>query len=97
MSQDLNLDENQKAKLLEIFSATDVERDALRKKHEEQIRQDICSLKQSTTQQIKHVLTAQQATEFDKMMASREAHREGHKRRHGKEGRPPMDCEETGA
>jgi Spy/CpxP family protein refolding chaperone len=97
MSEELKLDEKQQAELLQIFEATDAQRDALRAKHEEQIRQDMCSLHKSVDAQIKNVLTADQSASFDEMMARRAAHHEEHRGPHGKDHRPFMDCDSQGA
>ncbi len=95
LSQDLDLNEEQAAKLLDVFTASDAERDALRKEHEELMRQDMCAFHDKMTGQIKSVLTAEQSAKFDELMARREAHREGHHGRHGKDRWSPGDCEEA--
>jgi len=97
MAERLSLDEKQKASLVEIFTAADVERDALRDKHEQQIREDMCAHMQNVNGQIKGVLTEEQAAEFDKMMSDRKAKSGDHRGRHGKNHRPPMDCDDSGA
>lgn len=97
MTEELKLDEGQSAKLLEIFTATDAQRDALRKRHEEQVRQDMCAMHKNVTGQIKSILTEQQSTEFDELMARKLANREEHAGRHGKDHRPPMDCDDQDA
>jgi Spy/CpxP family protein refolding chaperone len=97
MNEELGLDENQQAELTKIFEATDAQRDALHAKHEQQIRQDMCALHSSTDQQVKAVLTAEQAAKFDDMLARRAAHREQHHGPQGKGDRRFMDCDPTGA
>ena len=93
LSEDLDLNEEQTAKLLDIFTASDAEREALRKKHEELIRQDVCSFHEKMNGQIKSVLTAEQSTKFDDLMARKKAHREGHHRHHhGKDRWSAMGC-----
>jgi len=92
MSEDLGLDEDQQARLLEIFSAADKEREAMRVQHEEQIRQDACALFNSIAEQIRDVLTDQQSAEFDEMMKRKKARLEGHHRRHGRGHIGSMGC-----
>jgi Spy/CpxP family protein refolding chaperone len=94
MTEELGLDENQAASLLEIFTATDLERDALREQHEKLIRQDVCALKATTTDQIQAVLTPEQAAKFDELMARKAAHHEEHGKWRGKHRGPPPDCDE---
>jgi len=95
MTEELGLDEQQQAKLLDIFKAADEERDALRKKHEEEIRKDVCAHFASVNGQVKSVLTETQAAQFDERLARKKAHVEGHHRRYGKGGWPPMECGDT--
>ena len=110
LKEALNLDEKQSAKLLEILTTTDAQGAALRKKHMEQVHQDMCALKKSSTAQIKGVLTADQSAEFDKLMLLKahmqeqlQKHHPHHQ--HGKEGdhkdgehaRPAMNCDESGS
>ena len=108
LKEALNLDDKQSAKLLEILSSADAQKSALRKKHMEQIHQDMCALKKSTTGQVKSVLTPEQSAEFDKLMLLKAHMQEQRKRHHfhhqrGKDGQakggqpnwPPMDCEES--
>jgi len=92
LAEKLSLDEKQKASLVDIFSAADAEREAIRDKHEQLIHQDMCSHMNSVNTQIKGVLTEEQAAEFDKMMSSRKARFEEHRGRKGKEHGPKMDC-----
>jgi len=100
LAEELTLDDEQKAKVLEIFTAADAERDALREQHEKQMREEACAHMNKVHSQIRAVLTDEQSDEFDEMMARRESrwkeHREHHGKRHGPPmGGPPMDCEGT--
>lgn len=98
LSEELSLDEKQAASLLEIFTAADAEREAMREKHEKAIREDMCSHKDKISGQIKSLLTEQQSAEFDRLMASKEARREehrSHREMKGGKGRMPfVDCED---
>lgn len=94
MTEELGLDENQAASLLEIFTATDLERETLREEHEKLIRQDICALIATSTAQVRAVLTPAQAAEFDEFMAHKAEHREERGKWHGKHRGPPPDCDE---
>jgi len=93
----LNLDEQQANSLLEIFTAADEQRDAMKAEHEQLIRQDMCALFLSTSDQVEAVLTAEQYAELDEMMQRRADHRAEHASRKGKRGpknRPSLeDCE----
>ena len=95
LSKDLNLDEEQSTRLVEIFTATDAQREVLRKKHGEQIRQDVCALHKSTSEQIKRILTEQQSAEFDKLKARMKDHRDRHYQQRGKDRWSDMNCEES--
>ena len=105
MTEKLGLDEEQAAQLVEILTASEMERAALREQHEELIRLDMCALRSSVSEQVHGVLTAEQASELDEMLASREAHhmeranRHGEERggRHGKGPRHSIDCDELEA
>ena len=93
MSEELDLDDAQKASLVEILTAADAERDALREEHGKQIRKDMCAPQQSTNGQIKDVLTPHQSADFDELMAEMQARRENHSRPRGEDRRPHLDCE----
>lgn len=98
LAEELSLDDKQTASLVEIFTAADAERDAMRQQHEKQMREEFCSHKDKVTGQIKSVLNEEQSAEFDKLMARREArwedrgeHRKG---RQGGHHKPFMNCED---
>ena len=101
LAEELSLDEKQAAGLLEIFTAADAEREAMRQQHEKAIRADMCSHKDRISGQIKSLLTEQQSAEFDKLTASKEARREehrSHREMRGGKGRMPfVDCEDSGS
>ena len=95
LAETLSLDDKQKASLVEIFTAADAERDAIRDKHEQQIHEDMCSHMKNVDGQIKGVLTDEQAAKFDEMMSQRKARFENRNGRHGKEHMPPMNCDDS--
>lgn len=97
LSDDLGLDADQQAKILEIFKAADEERDTLRAKHQELIRQDMCTHFKNVNEQIKSVLTDKQSSEFDDLVARKKAHFDSYRHRHHKGPSPQMECEEDGA
>jgi Spy/CpxP family protein refolding chaperone len=97
LKEKLNLNEEQEAEVLDVLTAADAEREAMRKKHEQAIRADICSLAASVSEQLKAVLTAEQSTDLDEMMARRAALREEFATEHGGHHRPPpADCDDPG-
>ena len=97
LAEELSLDEKQTASLLEIFTAADAEREAMRQRHEAQIHEDMCTHMNSVTGQIKSLLTVQQSAEFDNLMARKEARWEERRKGHGKKRMPSMDCGDPGA
>ncbi len=97
LGEKLNLDEAQKAQVLDVLTAADAEREAMRAKHEHQIRADICALATSVTEQLKAVLTKEQSAELDDLMASRAAKREEFAASHNMDHMPlPPDCDDPG-
>ena len=98
LTEELNLSEDQAASLLEIFTATDLEREAMRAEHEALIRQDMCALFTSTNAQVEAVLSADQYAQLEEMMQRRDDHRAEHAewRGKGRKGPPSLeDCETT--
>jgi len=98
LAKELSLDEKQVASLVEIFTAADAEREAMRQKHEKRTREEFCFHKDKITGQIKSVLNEEQSAEFDKLMERREARWEDRGQRsegrHGGKHKPFMKCGE---
>jgi len=96
MTEELNLDAQQAESLLNIFIASDLEREAMRAEHEKLIRQDMCALFISTNDRVEAVLTTDQYAQLEEMMQRRAEHRAEHDNWRGKggRGRPSLDdCE----
>lgn len=96
LKEELGLDAQQAESLLNIFTAADMEREAMRAEHEKLIRQDMCALFISTNDQVEAVLTADQYAQLDEMMQRRAEHRAEHDSWRGRDGRqrPSLDdCE----
>ena len=82
LTEELGLDEAQAAELLEIFTAADAERDALRAQHEELIRKDMCALHDSVSEQVNSVLTPAQQAQLDELHAAMKQRHEAKKAEH---------------
>ena len=82
LTKELGLDEAQAAELLEIFTAADAEREALRTQHEELIRKDMCALHETVSAQVDTVLTPAQQTQLDEMHAAMKERMEAKKAEH---------------
>jgi hypothetical protein len=97
LSVKLGLSEEQKGEVLDVLTAADAEREAMRAKHEQAIRADMCTLAASVSEQLKAVLTTEQSTELDELMTRRAALREEFAAEHGRHHRPPpADCDDPG-
>jgi Spy/CpxP family protein refolding chaperone len=97
LSEKLDLSKEQEAEVLDVLTAADAEREAMRIKHEQAIRADRCTLAASVSEQLKAVLTDEQSTELDELMARRAALREEFAAEHGGHHRPPpADCDDPG-
>ncbi len=98
LSEKLGLDDSQSARVLDIMTAAEAEREAMRAEHEAAIQADICALHTSVKSQMAEVLTAEQAAELEEVMAhmqDRREHREFHR---GGRPRPSLsDCDEASA
>jgi hypothetical protein len=69
----------------------------MRAKHEQAIRADKCTLAASVSEQLKAVLTEEQSTELDELMARRAALREEFAADRGRHHMPPpADCDDPG-
>lgn len=82
LTEELGLNEAQAAELLEIFTAADAEREALRAQHEELIRKDMCALHDTLSAQVTTVLTPAQQAQLDEMHAAKKARMEAKKAEH---------------
>lgn len=72
LTEELGLNEDQSAELLEIFTAADAEREALRAQHEA----DMCALHNGVEDQVRGVLTSAQQAELDELRAEFQARHE---------------------
>ena len=72
LTEELGLNEDQAAELLEIFTAADAEREALRAQHEA----DMCALHNGVDDQVRSVLTSSQQAELDDLRAEFKARHE---------------------
>lgn len=86
LTEELGLDEAQAAELLEIFTAADAEREALRARHEELIRKDKCALHDSVSEQVNTVLTPAQQAQLDELHATMKQRHEAKKAEREAEG-----------
>lgn len=86
LTDELGLDESQAAELLQIFTAADAEREALRAQHEELIRKDMCALHDSVSEQVATVLTPAQQVQLDELHAAKKQRLEAKKAEHEGEG-----------
>lgn len=98
LTEELGLNEDQSAELLEILTAAEAEREALRAQHE----QDMCALHNGVEEQIRGVLTPDQQAELDQRHAEMKARHEERmakhdgprdRRWHGKHRRGFPDCD----
>jgi Spy/CpxP family protein refolding chaperone len=93
MTEELDLSEEQSEQLLAVMQASAAEREALRDKYEAQIKPELCTLHLATMEQVREILTAEQAAEMEDRLA-RWASSEGPDGgRRGKKGNPLKDCE----
>ena len=96
LTEELGLNEDQAAELLEIFTAADAEREALRAQHE----QDMCALHEGMDEQVRAVLTPAQQAQLVELRAEFKARHEERMENHdgpgrGKHRRGFPDCDET--
>lgn len=95
MSDELALDEEQSARLLEILQQAEEDREALRARVEEEFKPEMCALHERLTAEIRALLDADQAVRFDEHLARRAEFAE--KARDRGHHRIPAwaDCDET--
>jgi len=103
MSRHLGLDDQQAGELTELFQAVDAEREAVREEHHQQARQDLCAMQSSIREQVREILTPEQAAQFDEMMLRKQERIDeginsaGNGEEDGaKHRRPNMNCKENG-
>jgi Spy/CpxP family protein refolding chaperone len=89
MSEELDLSEEQATRLLEIFEAADLERQAIHEAYRAQMEPEVCALHQSVQVQVHDVLDEEQSAQFDEMTARFEERRAS---RGGRHGSAPPDC-----
>ena len=97
MTEELDLTTEQSEQLLAVMQASAAERAALREKYAAQIKPEMCALHLATMEQVREILSAEQAAEMESKLehrASAEAPDGGW--RHGKKGNPLKDCEPQG-
>lgn len=89
MAEELDLSEEQSARLLEIFEAAELERQAIHEAYREQMQPEVCALHQSVQTQVHEVLDEEQSLRFEEMTARFEERRAA---RGAKHGFSPPDC-----
>lgn len=94
LREDLGLSDEQSAELQAVMEAAALERDAVREQMEEQFKPELCAIHLSTMEQVREILTAEQAAELETRMDRWAPAGPGGKVR-GK-GRSLKDCEQTG-
>lgn len=93
LTEELDLSEEQSEQLLAVMQASAVEREALREKHEAQIKPELCTLHLATMEQVREILTAEQAAELEDKLDRWASNDAPGGRHHGKKGRALKDCE----
>ncbi|MDZ4728396.1 MAG: hypothetical protein SH820_00395 [Xanthomonadales bacterium] len=93
MTEELALGEEQSAQLLAVMEASAAEREALREKYATQMKPELCTLHLATMEQVREILTAEQAAELEGKLerwSSDDAPGGPH---HGRKDRALKDCE----
>jgi len=68
LSEELGLSEDQAAQLKSVMEASAAERKALKDKYEAQIKPEMCALHEATMEQVREILTPEQAAEMEDRM-----------------------------
>ena len=92
MTEGLDLTTEQNEQLLAVMQASAAERQALREKHEAQIKPELCTLHLATMEQVREILTAEQAAELEGKLERWASTDRPEDQRHGKKGNPLKDC-----
>ncbi len=95
LSEELELSSEQSAQLQAVMEAAAAEREALREQHEAQIKPEMCALHLATMEQVREILSPEQAEELEAKL-DRWASAEGPGSRHRGKGRAMKDCEQPG-
>jgi Spy/CpxP family protein refolding chaperone len=90
LDKTLDLSDEQSAELLPVLQAAQAEREALHERFMAEFKPELCAHMQATHEEILTVLTADQATQFDELMAERKGRWSG---RGGHDGMPALDCD----
>lgn len=93
LTEELDLSEVQSAQLLAVMQASAVERKTLRDKYEAQMKPELCALHLATVEQVREILSAEQAAELENKLERWASDDAPGGRHHGKKGRMLKDCE----
>jgi len=92
LSEELDLSDEQSKELQAVMEVAALEREAVREKFEEQIKPELCAIHLSTMEQVREILTEEQAAELESRM-ERWASADGHGGRSRGKGPMLRDCE----
>jgi Spy/CpxP family protein refolding chaperone len=93
LTEELDLSEEQSEQLLAVMQASAAERKALRDKYEAQIKPELCALHLATVEQVRGILSAEQADELESKLERWASDGAPGGRHHGKKGHALQDCE----
>lgn len=68
LSEELQLSDEQSEQLQAVMEAAALERETVREKFEEQIKPELCAIHLATMEQVREILTAEQAAELEGRM-----------------------------
>jgi len=94
LSEDLELSDEQSDQLQAVMEAAALERDAVREQMEEQFKPELCAIHLTTMEQVREILSAEQAAELESRMDRWAAG--GHAGKFGGKGRSLKNCEQPG-
>ncbi len=89
MAVELDLSDEQSERLLAVLHASAAEREALQEKIDEQFKPERCALHQATMEQVREILTVEQAAEMESRL-QRMADSDSW---HARNGSPMQGCE----
>lgn len=92
MAVELDLSDEQSEQLLTVLQASLAEREALQEKIDAQFKPELCALHLATREQVRAILTEEQAAELEGRM-DRLADGGEPRGWHGRKGGPALDCE----
>jgi Spy/CpxP family protein refolding chaperone len=93
LAEELDLSTEQTDQLQSVMEAAADEREALREKYARQMKPELCSLHLATMEQVREILSEEQAQELEEKL-ERWGPGGGPGGRHPGKGRPWQDCEE---